>query len=96
MYEYIIILIKIYPYFYYFNNLYEYFNFARTVCGIITSSYYKFFGSRKIKKKQEIDEIYEIIEQTTPFGENISYIDDTNYKTFYDRNETLDERWFSI
>jgi hypothetical protein len=100
MYEYVILLIKLffklYPYIYYAMSLYQmfgYFNFARIIYETITSSYYKVFGSKKTKKEQEIDEIYEIIENTTPFAGNV---DDTNYRKFYERNKNLDEHWFSV
>ena len=76
--------------------MFEYFNFARTIYGVITSSYYKVFGTKRTKKQQEIDEIYEIIENTTPFGEDMNYIDDTNYRKFYEKDQTLHERWFSV
>ena len=97
MYEYVILLFKLYPYFYYFMTLYQmfgYFNFARTIYGTITSSFNKVFYN--VKKQQEIDEIYEIIGNTTPFGEDVNYIDDTDYRKFYERKEFLDESWFSI
>jgi hypothetical protein len=95
MYIYLLYFLRLYPFLFYVlrvYQLYEYINYAQKIYKILSITLLKLFPK---KKPKEIDEIYEFVLETEPYGEPKTIIkDDTKYIKYNEENKEIKKNYF--
>ena len=91
MYSYILLVIKYYPYFYYLMTLYDFFGYLN----FMRKMYQYIYNKLKPQINKEIDEIYEMILETTPGKIDVIIDNDTNYVKYNEKDKIIYDKWYN-
>ena len=92
MYSYLLLIVKYYPYFYYLSTIYDLIGYLKFVRKMYQYIYYKL----NPPKEKEIDEIYDMVMETTPGEIEIVIHNDTDYVKYNEVNKVIKEKWYEV
>lgn len=92
MYSYLLLIVKYYPYFYYLMTIYDCFGYLNVAKKI----YQYIYNKLNPTKEKEIDEIYEMIMETTPGEVEVIIHNDTNYVKYNEEHKIIKENWYEV